>query len=219
MQRIAVVGAGFSGAATVIQLLRRHGAEPIMVTLISRHPELGRGVAYGTHSPTHLLNVPAARMSLFPDDEEDFLRFARERDPETQGGSFMPRSLYGEYLAARLDQAVAAAPRARFAALTGEAVGLQFVDGRARLGLADGSMLEAERVVIASGNYPPGDPRIPDMAFYRHARYIRDPWAPGALERVDPKQPVLLIGTGLTMMDVALELSRRGFAPPMHRSE
>jgi uncharacterized NAD(P)/FAD-binding protein YdhS len=217
MQRIAVVGAGFSGAATVIHLLRRHGGEPLMVTLVSRHPELGRGVAYGTHSPTHLLNVPAARMSLFPDDEEDFLRFAKSRDPQAAGGSFMPRSLYGEYLAARLEQAVASASRARFAPLTGEAVGIVVrPDGRARLGLADGSMLEAERVVIASGNYPPGDPRIPDMGFYRSAHYIRDPWAPGALERADPRQPVLLIGTGLTMMDVALELDRRGFAQPLH---
>jgi len=70
--------------------------------------------------------------------------------------------------------------------------------------------------VVASGNYPPGDPRLPDMGFYSDARYIRDPWAPGALERVDAKRPVLLIGTGLTMMDVALELDRRGYTQPMH---
>src|SRR5690242_10189036 len=80
MRHMAVVGAGFSGTATVSQLLRRHGGEALAVTLINRHPNLARGVAYGTHSPTHFLNLPAARMSLFPDDEEDFLRYARDAD-------------------------------------------------------------------------------------------------------------------------------------------
>lgn len=217
MQRIAVIGAGFSGVATVIQLLRRHGHEPLSVTLISRHPQLGRGVAYGTQSPSHLLNVPAARMSLFPDDEADFLRFAQGRDASFAGGSFVPRRLYGEYLATRLEEAVAAVKTARFTALTAEATDVSFTStGHARIGLAGGAALEVDQVVIASGNYPPADPRLADMAFYRQARYVRDPWAPGALDAVQAQQPVLLIGSGLTMMDVALELERRGLAHRLH---
>jgi len=217
MQRIVVVGAGFSGAALCIHLLRRHGGLPLSVTLVSRHPELGRGVAYGTRSPSHLLNVPAARMSLFPDDEEDFLRFAKARDAAATGISFLPRSLYGEYLATRLEEAAAQAGRARFTVRTGEVTGLSIApDGHVHLNLADGGTLEAEQAVIASGNYPPTDPRLPDMRFYESARYVRDPWTKGALDVVDGKQPVLLIGSGLTMMDVALELERRGLASRLH---
>ena len=213
MQRIAVIGAGFSGVATVIQLLRRHGGTPLAVTLISRHPQLGRGIAYGTQSPSHLLNVPAARMSLFPDDEADFLRFAQGRDAGFTGGSFVPRRLYGEYLALRLEEAVAAAKTARFTALTAEATDLHLTPaGTVHIGFADGSTLEVDRAVIASGNYPPRDPRLADMTFYQQPRYVRDPWAKAALEAVDPERPVLLIGSGLTMMDVALELDRRGLA-------
>jgi uncharacterized NAD(P)/FAD-binding protein YdhS len=217
MQRIAIVGAGFSGAATAIQLLRRYGHEPLAVTLISRHPELGRGVAYGTQSPSHLLNVPAARMSLLPDDEGDFLRFAQARDASVGGGSFVPRRLYGEYLATRLQEAVAAAKTVHFTALTAEATDLQATStGHTRIGLAGGGALEVDQVVIASGNYPPADPLLADMSFYRQARYVRDPWAPGALGAVAGQQPVLLIGSGLTMMDVALELERRGLASRLH---
>ncbi len=214
MHRIAIIGAGFSGSATAIQLLRRAAPEPVTITLINRHPELARGVAYGTHSPSHLLNVPAGRMSLFPDVEGDFLRYAQGLDPEATGGSFMPRSLYGEYLAARLQEA-AAQSSAKLETLTAEVTDLRLAsDGsHALLSLGDGTSLKAERVVLASGNYPPGDPRLPDMAFYQSPRYIRDPWAPGAFEQLDSKAPVLLIGTGLTMMDVALELHRRGFEP------
>jgi len=215
MQRIAVIGAGFSGAATVIQLLRRHGGQPLSIVLINRHPDMARGVAYGTHSPTHFLNVPAARMSLFPDDEEDFLRYAQGRYPAATPGAFMTRSLYGEYLATRLKEAVAVAAAARFEARTGEVTDLDLAGDGVRLHFADGSRLEAERVVIASGNYPPSDPWLPDDSVYKSARYVRDPWTQGALDAVDPERPVFLIGTGLTMMDVALELDRRGLSQRM----
>ncbi|HEY1772604.1 MAG TPA: FAD/NAD(P)-binding protein [Gammaproteobacteria bacterium] len=217
MQRIAVIGAGFSGVATVIQLLRRHGSAPLTVTLISRHAELGRGVAYGTQSPSHLLNVPAARMSLFPDDEADFLRFAQGSDAGFAGGSFVPRRLYGEYLAARLEAAVASAQTTRFTALTVEATNLRLTPAEAvHIAFADGAALEVDQAVIASGNYPPRDPRLGDMSFYQQSRYVRDPWEKGALDVVDPSQPVLLIGSGLTMMDVALELDRRGLGTRLH---
>jgi uncharacterized NAD(P)/FAD-binding protein YdhS len=217
MQRIAVIGAGFSGVAAVIQLLRRHGSVPLAVTLISRHAELGRGVAYGTQSPSHLLNVPAARMSLFPDDEGDFLRFAQGRDAVFTGGSFVPRRLYGEYLATRLEAAVAAAKTARFTAITAEATDLHLTPtGTVHIGFADGGALDVDQAVIASGNYPPRDPRLADMTFYQQPRYVRDPWERGALDAVDPERPVLLIGSGLTMMDVALELDRRGLARRLH---
>jgi uncharacterized NAD(P)/FAD-binding protein YdhS len=60
-------------------------------------------------------------------------------------------------------------------------------------------------------------------------RYIRDPWGRDALAHLDPRRPALLIGTGLTMIDIALQLraqpscppiiavSRRGLLPQPHR--
>ncbi|MGH8402874.1 MAG: FAD/NAD(P)-binding protein, partial [Gammaproteobacteria bacterium] len=212
--KIAIIGAGFSGAATAIHLLTRHGDKPLKITLINRHANLARGVAYGTHSPSHLLNVPAGRMSLFPDRENDFLEFARGLDSSITASSFVPRSLYGRYLGARLRQAVDNAPRARLEPLTGEVVDLKLASGgqQAKLQLADGSVLTIERVVLAVGNYPPADPSVPDAAFFKSPQYVRDPWAPGALDGQPLEQPLLLLGTGLTMMDVALELARRGFS-------
>ena len=59
-------------------------------------------------------------------------------------------------------------------------------------------------------------------------RYAKDPWAAGALD-VDPDGEVLLLGTGLTMLDIAIALkehghrgvihavSRRGLLPQPHR--
>jgi len=81
--------------------------------------------------------------------------------------------------------------------------------------LDDGSCLRADRVLLAIGNYPPEDPPLADRAFVNSPRYVRDPWRRDALERVDRAQPILLIGTGLTMVDIALQLEAMGVpAPP-----
>lgn len=211
---IAIIGAGFSGTATAIQLLRRHGDKPLHIELINRHTNLARGVAYGTHSPSHLLNVPAGRMSLFPDRENDFLDFVRGSDAKVTGADFVPRNLYGNYLGTRLEEAAEASPRARLEAVTGEVVDLQIAPGsqHATLRLANGNEQIVDRVVLAVGNYPPANPLVPEMEFFNGPNYVRDPWAPDALDGIPMEASVLLLGTGLTMMDVALELTRRGFS-------
>lgn len=43
-----------------------------------------------------------------------------------------------------------------------------------------------------------------------HAGLVTDPWRPGALDAVPDDLDVLLLGTGLTMVDVAVSLARRG---------
>ncbi|MCC6929660.1 MAG: FAD/NAD(P)-binding protein [Gemmatimonadaceae bacterium] len=232
---VAVIGAGFSGTIAAAHLLRRAAEAPARVLLIDRSGGVGRGVAYGTRSVRHVLNVPAGRMSAFAADEDDFLRFARSRDAHVVGGSFVPRRLYGEYLAATLDQAEQFA-RAHGGSLMriGATVTDVVVDdgerGGVRLLLADGAALAADRAIVAVGNFPPADPPIPGSEdFFRSTRYVRDPWAGDALAEVPGDAPVLLIGTGLTMLDVAIELaardrraplialSRRGLVPLPHR--
>lgn len=214
--RIVIVGAGFSGTALAVQLLTRRKYEhsTLRVTLINRHPELGRGVAYGTHSPSHTLNVPAGRMSLFPDRDSDFLDFAQSVDPGIHGGDFVSRGLYGKYLARRLEEA---AHRGGFRSLTGEVTDVQLDGGgRVTLTLSNGSQIEAERLVMATGNYPPTNPLVPDPDVFSSSLYVRDPWSAGAFDRVNLGRPALLIGTGLTMVDVALELKRRGMVGRFH---
>src|SRR3954451_10441678 len=100
IRTVVVVGAGFSGAIATARLLRRGRANGrgLRVLLVNRSGPMARGVAYGTRTASHLLNVPAGRMSAFMEDEDHFLRFAQARDYSIAGGTFVPRSLYGEYL-------------------------------------------------------------------------------------------------------------------------
>ncbi len=234
---VVIVGGGFSGTLVATHLLRHSATSPSRVILVERGATGGKGVAYSTKTAGHLLNVPAGRMGAFPDDEGDFLRYARERDQRTMGGSFVPRMIFGEYLDATLRAAAADAFRSggSLVEIADEVTTVvprktPHDSPRIQVGLKSGAALGADHVVLALGNYPPANPTIDDPSFYRSARYIPDPWAPGALTGIDVAAGVLLVGTGLTMLDVALQLSeskrsarlvalsRRGLVPLPHRA-
>ncbi len=207
---VAIVGAGASGTLQALHL-KRAGAE---VTLIERGERPGRGVAYGTARPEHLLNVPARRMSGLSDDQGHFSRWFADLGGGTEE-DYAPRMVYGDYLSGLLGEA-------GIAPFRGEAVDV--ADGAVRL--ADGRRLAADAVVLAPGNFRPATPRGIDTAALGET-WIEDPWA-GGLEGLGPKDVVFLLGTGLTMVDVALTLeatgfrgrivalSRRGLAPRVH---
>ncbi|MFR0691921.1 FAD/NAD(P)-binding protein [Enterobacterales bacterium AE_CKDN230030158-1A_HGKHYDSX7] len=228
MEHIAIIGSGFCGTALAIQLLRT-ARGPLRLSLINRSGRLARGLAYGTRSASHILNVPAERMSLFPDQPSDFLDFARRQMPEAKPGDFLPRRFYGDYLQDRLGHAIAeAAPGVRFSSLCQQVLELGEHDGYLRLLLDDGQPLDSQKVIIATGNFAPATP-APLRALEGDPRYLRDPWTPGALENIPADAKVLLLGTGLTMYDMALALqdqghrgsllalSRRSLLPQAHR--
>jgi uncharacterized NAD(P)/FAD-binding protein YdhS len=227
---VVIAGAGFSGVVTAAQLLRRGAGLGLRVVLVNRSGTMARGVAYGTNSPAHVLNVPAGRMGASPDDPEGFLRFARESDPSIAADSFVPRSLYGDYLEWFLaDAERAAGPDVRLERVVGEVTGVEPHGNAVVVTVSDGQRIRADKVVLALGNYPPEDPPVCDSSFYRTQPYVRDPWSRGALEGAAQLQSVLLVGTGLTMLDIALDLvgrglagsivavSRHGLVPQVHR--
>jgi uncharacterized NAD(P)/FAD-binding protein YdhS len=214
---VVVIGAGFSGTLAAAHLLRQGIGAPLRVVLVNRSGPIARGVAYGTRSEAHVLNVPAGRMNAFPDDEGSFLRFAQRRDPAITGGSFVPRHLYGQYLEEVLHDAIrAAAPDTLLEHGVGEATRLALTADGAEIAFAGGPTVVADRVILAVGNYAPADPPVADTTFFASPRYVRDPWVRGALGVVGTSDPVLLIGTGLTTVDIALELRQRGVRATMH---
>ena len=174
--------------------LRRTKPEA-QITLIDASGTPGTGAAYGTTDPTHLLNVPAQRMSAWPDDPDHFSRWLDERAVTTFEG-FAPRLAYGRYLREQL-----AAADVRIEAA--EVVGL--VPGEpTQVKLNDGRTLSADVVVLASGRPDGGMPDSLERAFApvlaadTDGRVVVDPWAPGALTALGARRPanVLVIGFG-----------------------
>ncbi|ADB50850.1 FAD/NAD(P)-binding protein [Conexibacter woesei] len=208
-QSVVIVGAGCAGTLTAVNLLRNAEGPP-RVVLVERSGTFGPGVAYGTRDERHRLNVAAERMSAFDDEPAHFARWVqREIGPQPRG-AYVRRAHFGAYLRDLLADAAAEAARAmpprRLERVTGEAVDVETTDAGAAVVLADGRRLAADHVVLALGPLPAVAPTaLPD-----DPRVIADPWAPGALADAGDRQTSLVVGSGLTGVDVALSLCGAG---------
>lgn len=203
---VAIVGGGFSGTLMAINLLR-YGAS---VALIERDGgRLARGMAYGTRNPAHLLNVRASNMSAFPDDAGHFLRWLGHGEGEVdQANRFVPRLTYGAYLRDLLDAAQRDAPD-RLRIVAHEVLAIERRGGEVALRLDDGAMVEARAAVLALGHAAPGN--MPLFEGLSSQVLIRNPWTADRREGMAGASDVLLVGTGLTAVDMALSLDRAGF--------
>lgn len=209
-EHVVIVGGGFSGSLLAINLVRH---DAVRVTLIERVPErLARGVAYSAAGQCHLLNVRAANMSALPDDPQHFVRWLTARDLG-DGGSFVARAVYGRYLGDLLDDARETAG-ARLAIRTGDVVAVRPGPSSVTIKLAGGS-IDADRVVLALGNLPPHAPPGIDAAALSQEQYVADPWSGDWTTGLAADAPVVLLGTGLTAIDVALTLDQTGHRGPI----
>lgn len=173
----------------------------IAVSLIERSERPARGVAYSTNADVHLLNVRAGSMSAWPDRPADFAEWLAR---EGLGGAadFARRRDFGRYLGEQLGEA-----GELVTLVDGEATAI--VDGH--VVLSDRRTITADAIVLATGNLPPHTPRIIAEAGLNDGRYAEDPWTPEALQGLEDGCDVLVIGTGLTMVDVVMQLDRQGF--------
>ena len=206
--RIVVVGGGAAGVLTGAALARRADTDrPVEIRVIERECGVGPGLAYGTADPEHVLNNTANRMSAYSDDPDHLLRWCAIRGVPADRGSFLPRPLYGRYLSSVLGGA-GTTPGATVLRIRGEAVGVRETDDGTSVELSCGWSVTGDAVVLALGTPPPHPQPVPGVLL-GGPRYVADPWAPGALDAVGPDDRVLLLGTGLTMVDVALSLAAR----------
>ncbi|MDO7888126.1 FAD/NAD(P)-binding protein [Hymenobacter cheonanensis] len=218
---ITIIGGGFAGTALALHLTRQPGPLPLEVALVEPRPAPGPGLAYSVPWPELLLNVRPRSLSVWADQPAHFAEWLA-RQPEAAGGlpEFAPRATYGRYLAQELATALAAPAangvRLRHYATTAVAAPL-LPDGRRSVQLADGRTLPSHATVLALGNFPPAPPTAPgtDQRYLLHPGYHADPWAPGTLARIGADEEVLLIGAGLTTVDMLLALRAQGHRAPV----
>ncbi|WP_292154381.1 FAD/NAD(P)-binding protein [Brevundimonas sp.] len=213
--RVAIVGGGFSGA----MLAARLAESGIASVLINDTTDVGLGVAYSTAFEGHLLNVRSGRMSAVDGRPDDFVRWLQTHRPELADPiDFAPRKVYGDYVRDRLATVNAGFP-GRIETTVGRVAAIE----AAAVYLTDGRTIPADAVVLATGNPAPAI-----ASGEAGGRIIGDPWAAGALDRIAADDSILIIGTGLTMVDMiqsllargwkgrATALSRRGLLPRAH---
>lgn len=216
-----IIGGGYSGTMVAAELARRG----ISSVLIDGSGRTGRGTAYSTPEDAHLLNVIAAKMGAWADKPGDFAAAVAAEGYEPE--DFVPRRRFGEYLGKILRDA-------RESGLVHVIAADAAAAERAAMGwtvrMADGSQVKAKALVLAQGNQAPAS-----LAFARGVPkelFVNDPWSDAGREAIVKAAAsggdILLIGTGLTMVDVVLSLdearlrgritalSRRGLAPRAH---
>lgn len=220
-QTVVVVGGGFSGSVFALKFARANPDAHVIV--VERSRRVGRGLAYGACEPDHLLNVPVSRMELgLVPAFADWLRNHRQELDEALAesggdlaGAFVPRELFGAYLEERIRDAVSTDHGRGFNVVRGEVVRLLDFPARGVL-LADGREIAADIIVMATGNLPPRPPQARDSWLYDTTMFVPDPWADDAFDALGKNEPVVLLGTGLTMVDVALKLAGQGHTGRMH---
>ncbi|CAD7054462.1 FAD-dependent pyridine nucleotide-disulfide oxidoreductase [Pseudorhizobium endolithicum] len=216
---VTIIGGGASGTLAAAHLLqRRITPQRLRITIVEARKDVGCGIAYSTDQSSHLLNTRVNNMSAFPDDPSHFSRWL-ERQGLGSGNDldFVPRRTYGRYLADLVAPEADAVSVPRLRILHQECVALHVHEHGVEVGLADGSVLPSHFAILATGFC--GDDR--------RTSSLENPWA-RPLDR-DPAEPVVLVGTGLTMIDMVLSLleagqtgtiqaiSRRGLLPQSHK--
>lgn len=229
-RRVAIIGGGAAGATLLSELLERPVSQPLHLDWYTGGGTLSRGIAYGTRSERHLLNVRAASMGMFASRPNGFLEYMQKRDPDISGTDFLPRCWYGEYLEAETAHALARAKS------NGHDVRVVPYEVDAMVPENDGVTIfqgetttRVEAAVLALGTLPPRPlPQVDDAAL-TSGRYITQPWSLLADARADTQaHHVAIIGLGLTAVDVIVELaalwpnarftaiSRHGLLPEVH---
>lgn len=196
MGRVVIVGGGVAGVWQAACLADRGAVE---IDIVDPSPELGRGLAYATANPNHLLNVTPDKLdpNRVP-GYEAFVSWLSTHHPEFISG-YCPRHVFGAYMSdvvsSLRSRVLLRHHRAIATEIAADAHGLTVT-------LDNGAQLAADHVILALGNLPPR--RL--ACGIRHPRIMEDPW------RLDPTllsgaRSVILAGAGLTAADVAISIN------------
>jgi uncharacterized NAD(P)/FAD-binding protein YdhS len=174
----------------------------------------------------HTLNGNAARMSVDPDNPNDLTQWLTEHIavggwPESAEQNvpiselFPPRGLFGVYVQQRLAEArrVGAQYGSTVEHVCAEAVDLQTAADSVQLRLNDGQVLKGAFAVLATGMFPAA------RTAQKHSSGLNaaalDPWDVAAMRQLDPLSTVMIIGSGLTMVDAVVSLEQAGHRGPI----
>jgi uncharacterized NAD(P)/FAD-binding protein YdhS len=94
-----------------------------------------------------------------------------------------------------------------------EAVDLETLEGLVRLTLDNGQRLNGARAVLATGLFPAA--RTPQTESSGLNAAALDPWDVAAMRGLDPQSTVLIVGSGLTMVDAVVSLEQAGHRGPI----
>jgi uncharacterized NAD(P)/FAD-binding protein YdhS len=202
---VVIVGGGASGVLMALHLLRQSAAAFRVTVIEGSHP-VGQGIAYSTRDPEHLLNTRVQNMSALRDEPGHFLTWLKTQK-EGRGATdqcFVSRGTYGAYLKELLSPWAAGGPDGRLRLVYQNCIEVSEGTRGVAVMLGNGETIRADHAVLATGHV------VPDR---------NDEWLlQGSWDKPDgvPEQArVVIIGSGLSMVDQVLSLLRMGHHGPI----
>ena len=180
---IAIIGGGASAAIVAAHLARL--SNPAPVTIFDRDDRFARGIAYSTQRPEHLLNVRAHNMSAIENDPEHFLRWLQDNRHNYGPADFVPRMIYGDYLAEILNTT-----RNRTSFEIAHVKNIRQTDGLFQLETSTGRA-NFKHVIVATGNSSPSMPAGAEKLSVSDG-YYNNPWQADYVEIRDAKNIIIL---------------------------
>lgn len=214
MEQIVIIGGGLSARLLTIQLVKNAGRRPLRIVIVEAQDKDRMGDAFCTDTELHLLNVPAGRMSAYPDDTDHLIDWLSSHGYSYGRTSFIPRKLYKTYITEVFRQEIdRPLSDVQVSFVHDEAIDIQ-LEPLVVL-LHGGGRIQAHKIVLAVGNFPPSSLKIAGNDYLSNPRYYASAWIDGFLQHLRPTDPVLILGTGLTMVDVILQLQQRNHRGPV----
>ncbi len=206
---IVIIGGGFSGALTAINLAKLSSSTPTTIYLIDPKGSFGRGLAYSPPSERFKLNVRTKAMGAFPDDPEGFFRWLRVLEPSASPDDFAPRITYGTYISELLEKAAASSGSAALIRVADEATEVTFSPSTSKftVALQKRPALEADACILAVGNL-----MQTSLGSTAGSEIFRQPFLSESYDDITQCGRLLIVGSSLTAVDVIIEAEGRGFA-------
>jgi uncharacterized NAD(P)/FAD-binding protein YdhS len=207
MKRVCIAGGGCSGALLAIYLMEKALPGTLDLTIVERTGRIGYGIAYSTDKSWHILNTPVSKMSLYEDNSSHFRNWLSSRGVEAEGGDFVQRKFFGDYLNENFQRAAESFTQGNtLKVITGSISNITRHNGYFRVARESGEIFYADTAVIASGyNGMAGSCGLLDILEPAGKDVFYDPWSLTE-NSISPDENVLILGTGLTMIDKCLDL-------------
>lgn len=234
MKQINIIGAGFAGSAVAMQLIQQANTA-LHIRLFERTDQAQTGVAYADQGLDLLLNVPAGRMSLWPEQPNHFVHWLAQQSefarltPQQLANLFLPRRCYGRYLQQQWQQSqqLATSKGIRLESMRAEICQLQIQQGKpliagyrldtAQQADASGTFnhWHSDVLVLACGNEQPAAPAMVSPEVLQHPAYRANPWQQQRYQGLSADSQVLILGNGLSMVDAVMALRQAGVRQPI----
>jgi uncharacterized NAD(P)/FAD-binding protein YdhS len=201
---IAIIGGGISGTLTVLQIIKQ-SQNPITIFWFDTQNKFGKGYAYNTFDESHLLNVRANNMSVFPDEPNHFIEWLKQFHKQYTSKDFVPRKLFGEYVLQTFELLQNSNSIVKLHLITEEVKSIRKTNPDFEI--KTHQHYQVQKVILAFGNFLPAHPRTISKEYISSKNYFQNAFNVQLTSQIQSCDNITIIGSGLTMIDMIVSLS------------